>query len=151
MSKNRKKYAVNAFDELIYELEHHVGKSNALSILVKMLNENDNEFPGLKDCFIHDMNKFLSHWFKLVNDTNKLPSNLRAKIVSRDFMEHYYSSDFNRFTVFCYDKIDKKVNPFTNHLMARDIINYTLCVIKAVIQYTRCSLGYDANGLKYIN
>lgn len=143
-------YAENAFAELVKTLEAHTGNGNSLSVLVKMLNENENEFEGLKKCFIHDMNKFLTHWFTLVHDTKDLPSNLRAKIISKEFVEQYFSSDFNRFTLFCYDKIDKKVNPYTNHLMARDIINYTLCVIKAIIQYTRCEMGYDSNSSRYI-
>ena len=152
MSKNRKKYAVNAFDELVNTLTTHMGKSNALSVLVKMINENDKEFDGLKEAFIHDMNKFLSHWFSLVFDTKSSSSSLRAKILTREFMETYYSNDFNRFISFMSNApISEKINPYTGHFVTRDLTNYTLCVIKAVIQHTRCSLGYDANGTKYIN
>jgi len=152
MSKNRKKYANNAFNELIKSLESHMGKTNALSVLVKMLNENDQEFKGLKDAFIHDMNKFLSHWFRLVFETKNLSSALRAKILTRQFIETYYINDFNRFIGFMSNApISEKINTFTGHLVTRDLTNYTMCVIKAVIQHTRCSLGYDVNGLKYIN
>lgn len=152
MSKNRKKYAANAFNELIKTLESHTGKGNALPVLVKMINENDQEFKGLKQAFIHDMNKFLTHWFRLVFDTARSDSKLRSKILSRKFMEDYYSNDFNRFISFmCNAPISEKINPYTGHLLTRDLTNYTLCIIKAVIQHTRCSLGYDANGQKYIN
>lgn len=152
MSKNRKKYAVNAFSELQKTLESHTGKGNALAVLIKMIEENDAEFKGLKDAFIHDMNKFLTHWFTLVFETSRVKSSLRSKILSREFMETYYSNDFNRFISFmCNAPISEKINPHTNHPVTRDLTNYTLCVVKAVIQHTRCSLGYDANGQKYIN
>lgn len=146
----RKKYAANAFNELWKTLESHTGKGNSLAVLIKMIEENDAEFNGLKDVFIHDMNKFLTHWFTLVFETNRINSKIRSKILSREFMEKYYSNDFNRFISFMSNApISEKVNPHTNHLLTRDLTNYTLCVIKAVIQYTRCSLGYDANGKKY--
>lgn len=152
MSKNRKSYAVNAFNELVKTLESHTGNGNSLSVLVKMINENEEEFNGLKASFIHDMNKFLTHWFTLVFETSRTDSKLRSKILSRKFMEDYYSNDFNRFISFmCNAPISEKVNPHTGHLLTRDLTNYTLCIIKAVIQHTRCSLGYDANGQKYIN
>lgn len=147
----KRKYAPNAFNELWKTLEDHTGKGNSLTVLIKMIEENDAEFNGLKDAFIHDMNKFLTHWFTLVFETSKVDSKLRSKILTREFMETYYSNDFNRFISFmCKAPISEKINPHTNHLLTRDLTNYTLCVIKAVVQYTRCSLGYDANGQKYV-
>ena len=145
----KRPYADNAFDELVKTLKAHTGNGNSVDVLIKMICENDEEFNGLKDRFIHDMNKFLTNWFTLESEANRVSSKLRAKLLSKQFVETYFSNDFNSFTTFCYDKIDQKVNPYTNHLMSRDLINYTLCVVKAIIQYTRCEWGYDNNSTKY--
>ena len=82
----RKKYAANAFNELWKTLESHTGKGNSLAVLIKMIEENDAEFNGLKDVFIHDMNKFLTHWFTLVFETNRINSKIRSKILSSLFI-----------------------------------------------------------------
>ena len=58
-------------------------------------------------------------------------------------------SDFNNFVIFCYDKIDKIENKYTNRPLAKDLLSYLACTIKAVVQSTRRSIGLDLNSKKY--
>ena len=144
-----KKYNENAYNELMNTLNKHIDGGNSLPVFTKMINEVNEQFPGLKDNFIHDMGKFLTHWFELVNDCKSCSTKLQAKILSIDTISEY--SDFNRFVSFCYDVIDQTINPHTNRLYALDLTSYLACIIKAVIQTTRRSKGLDLNSKKYGN
>lgn len=142
-----KNYNEAAFEELKKSLFKHIDGGNSVHVLLKMINEVNEQFPGIKNIFIHDMGSFLTHWFSLVQDSRRCSLPLRAKILTVDMVMKY--SDFNNFSIFCYDKIDQTVNKHTNRLLANDILSYLTCVIKAVIQSTRRSIGLDLNSKKY--
>ena len=146
-----KKYNDIAFEELRKALVKYTGNGGGMCILLKMINENDEEFPGLKNTFIHDMNKFLTHWFYLNNEVKSCSIQLKAKVLSRDFINEHYIKDFDRLVLFCYDKIDKKINKFTNRLLAKDIVSHLDSTVKSLIQYKRISLGLDNNCKKFSN
>ena len=144
-----KKYNESAFTELMNTLNKHIDGGNSLPVFTKMINEVNEQFPGLKDTFIHDMGEFLTHWFELVNDCKLCSAKLQAKILTIDMIMKY--SDFNRFVPFCYDVIDQTINPHTNRLYAQDLTSYLACIVKAVIQTTRRAKGLDLNSKKYGN
>ena len=142
-----KNYSETAFEELKNSLLKHIDGGNSVHVLLKMINETEEQFPGIKNIFIHDMGSFLTHWFNLVQDSRSCSRQLRAKILTLDMISEY--SDFNNFVIFCYDKIDKTENKYTNRPLANDLLSYLACTIKAVVQSTRRSIGLDLNSKKY--
>ena len=142
-----KNYSETAFEELKNSLLKHIDGGNSVHVLLKMINETEEQFPGIKNIFIHDMGSFLTHWFWLVQDSRCCSLSLRAKILTLNTISEY--SDFNRFAVFCYDKIDKTENKYTNRPLANDLLSYLACTVKAVVQSTRRSIGLDLNSKKY--
>lgn len=142
-----KNYSETAFEELKKSLLKNIDGGNSVHVLLKMVNETDEQFPGIKNIFIHDMGAFLTHWFELVHDSRSCSKTLRSKILNMKFISEY--SDFNNYVIFCYDKIDSAKSKYTDNYLCEDLLSYLICTIKAIIQTTRRSIGLDQNSKKY--
>lgn len=144
-----KNYNDKAFESLVTSVNKHIDNGNAFAVLVKMMNELDETYPGIKDLFIKSMGRFMTHWFEIVNDSKSCSLKLRSKILSWNIISQY--SDFDAFTVFCYDKINDAVNPYTGDLYTDNILSYLSSTLKAVIQCSRRNIGLDCNSKKHKN
>ena len=143
----KRKYKNSAFTELINSLKKNIAGGSSLDILIKIINENDTKYPELKNIFIHDMGSFMTHWFNMVNDSKKCSLKLQSKILSLQLISQY--SDFNNLVLYCYNIIDQDKNEHNGNLLSQDILNYTYCIIKSIIQTTRRKIGLDTISKKY--
>lgn len=129
-------YSEETVNELFMVLARNTETGRCIGKLYEIYNEL--KVPAIKAAIVHDMTRFLSDWFKLVNDTRCIKDKtLLSKVLNAQFFDS--NSYLKNIITECNrcGRSNRTINV---------VESYCKSCVKAVIMTSRRRYGFDKQG-----